>query len=57
LQKAEHAVEHAIEEVVEVAEEAEEEVEEAAVRGFLGGPMVWGLLIIAIGIGVLLVVR
>ncbi|HVY19665.1 MAG TPA: carbon monoxide dehydrogenase subunit G [Bauldia sp.] len=61
LAKAEHAVEnaveHAIEEVVEVAKEGEEEVEEAAVRGFLGGPMVWGLLIIAIGVAVLLVVR
>jgi carbon monoxide dehydrogenase subunit G len=54
LLRAEHAVEHAVEqaveEVVEVAEEAEEEVEKAAVRGFLGGPMMWGLLIIIVGV-------
>jgi carbon monoxide dehydrogenase subunit G len=61
LLKAEHAVEHAVEEaahaVVEVAKEGEEEVEEAAVRGFLGGPMVWGLLVIVAGVIVLLIVR
>jgi hypothetical protein len=57
LMKAEHAVEHAVEEVVEVAEEAEEEVEKAAVRGFLGGPMVWGLLIIVAGVVALYFLR
>jgi hypothetical protein len=59
--RAEHAVEHAVEDaahvVAEVAEEAEEEVEKAAVRGFLGGPMMWGLLIIAVGVVVILVIR
>ncbi len=59
--RAEHAVEHAVEEaahaVAEVAEEAEEEVEKAAVRGFLGGPMMWGLIVIAVGVAVLLVIR
>ncbi len=61
LLKAEHAIEHAVEEaahaVTEVVKEGEEEVEEAAVRGFLGGPMVWGLLIIVAGVIVLLIVR
>ncbi len=59
LVKAEHAVEHAVEEaahaVVEVAEEAEQEVEKAAVRGFLGGPVMWGMLIIVAGVIVVLV--
>lgn len=61
LLRAEHAVEHAVEEaahaVAEVAEEAEQEVEKAAVRGFLGGPMMWGLLIIVAGVVVLLIIR
>jgi carbon monoxide dehydrogenase subunit G len=61
LMKAEHAVEnaveHAVEEVVEVAEEAEEEVEKAAVRGFLGGPMMWGLLVIIVGVVALYFLR
>jgi len=61
ISRAEHAVEHAVEDaahvVAEVAEEAEEEVEKAAVRGFLGGPMMWGLLIIVVGVVVILVIR
>ena len=35
-----------VEEVEEVAREVEEEVEAKAAMGFLGGPMVWGLLVI-----------
>ena len=53
--RVEHTVGHAVEEAVEVVEdaaaavveagsEAEQEVEGAAVRGVLGGPMMWGLL-------------
>jgi hypothetical protein len=61
LMKAEHAVEnaveHAVEEVVEVDEEAEEEVEKAAVRGLLGGPMMWGLLVIIVGVVALYFLR
>lgn len=59
--RVEHAVEHAVEDVAhavaDVAEEAEQEVEKAAVRGFLGGPMMWGLLAIAAGVAFLLVFR
>jgi carbon monoxide dehydrogenase subunit G len=57
LARAEHAVEGAAHAVVEVAEEAEQEVEKAAVRGFLGGPMMWGLLAIVAGVVVLLFMR
>lgn len=46
--RAEHAVERAAHSVAEVAYEAEEEAEEAAVRGFLGGPQMWGLIALAI---------
>jgi hypothetical protein len=46
--RAEHAVEHAAHSVAEVAHEVEEEAEEAAVRGFLGGPQMWGLIALAI---------
>jgi carbon monoxide dehydrogenase subunit G len=57
LGRAEDAVEQAVEEAVhavgEVAHEAEEEVEGAAVRGFLGGPMMWGLLVIVAGVIIL----
>jgi hypothetical protein len=35
-----------VEEVEEVAREVEEEVEGKAAIGFLGGPYVWGLLVI-----------
>jgi len=59
--RAEDAVEQAVEEVVhkagEVAHEAEEEVEGAAVRGVLGGPMMWGLLVIVLGVVVILFLR
>jgi carbon monoxide dehydrogenase subunit G len=54
LERAEHAVEraeHAVEEVAHemshVAHEAEEKVEEAAARGWLGGPQMWGLIVLA----------
>jgi hypothetical protein len=49
--RAEHAVEHVVEEaaheVSELAHEAEERVEEAAIRNWLGGPQMWGLLVLA----------
>jgi hypothetical protein len=35
-----------VEEVEEVAREVEQEVEAKAAVGFLGGPIVWGLLVI-----------
>jgi carbon monoxide dehydrogenase subunit G len=40
------AVEGVVHEVEEVAHEVEEEVEEKAAMGFLGGPIVWALLVI-----------
>lgn len=61
LARAEQAVEQAVEDaaqaVSETVREAEEGAEQAAVRGFLGGPMMWGLLVIIIGLAVLLVSR
>jgi carbon monoxide dehydrogenase subunit G len=51
VERAGHAVEHAVEEaaheVSHVAHEAEERVEEAAARGWLGGPQMWGLIVLA----------
>jgi carbon monoxide dehydrogenase subunit G len=41
-----HPPEGIVEEVEEVAREVEEEVEAKAAVGFLGGPYVWGLLVI-----------
>ncbi len=41
-----HHAEGLVEEVEEVAREVEEEVEAKAAVGFLGGPYVWGLLVI-----------
>lgn len=56
--RAEHAVENAAHSIAEVAHEAEEEAEEAAVRGFLGGPQMWGLIALAIVIiGILIFFR
>lgn len=46
VEAAEEAVEGAAGAVIEVGREAEQEVEGAAVRGVLGGPMMWGLLAI-----------
>ncbi len=43
---AEHGVEGVIHEVEEAVQEVEEEVEAKAAMGFLGGPIVWGLLVI-----------
>lgn len=61
LGRAEDAIEAVVDEAVhvagEVAHEAEEEVEGAAVRGFLGGPMMWGLLIIVAGVVILFFLR
>ncbi len=48
--RAEHVVEEAAHAVADVAREAEAETEAAAVRGFLGGPQVWALLAIIVGI-------
>ncbi len=45
--RAEHLVEEAAHDVSAVAHEAEEKVEEAAVREWLGGPQMWGLLVLA----------
>jgi len=47
VERAEHAVEEVAHEVSHVAHEAEEKVEEAAVRGWLGGPQMWGLIVLA----------
>jgi carbon monoxide dehydrogenase subunit G len=44
----EPAVEDKAEEAAEFAREAEERLETAAGRGFLGGPIVWGLLAIIV---------
>lgn len=46
--RAEHAVEGVAHEVAELAHEAEEQVEGAAVRGWLGGPQMWGLIVLTI---------
>ncbi len=60
LERAEHAVEHVVEEaaheVAHVAHEAEERVEEAAVRGWLGGPYMWGLIALAVVIIAIIIV-
>jgi carbon monoxide dehydrogenase subunit G len=55
--RAEHAAEEVVHEVAEVAEEAEERAEIAAARGFLGGPQVWALIILAVGVAALLILR
>jgi carbon monoxide dehydrogenase subunit G len=47
VQRAEHVVEEAAHDVSVAAHEAEERVEEAAVREWLGGPQMWGLLALA----------
>ena len=60
VERAEHAVEHVVEEaaheVAHVAHEAEERVEEAAVRGWLGGPYMWGLIALAVVIIAIIIV-
>lgn len=45
---SEPVVEDKAEEAANVAREVEEEIEVAAGRGFLGGPVVWGLLVIVV---------
>jgi hypothetical protein len=50
-------VEEAAHEVVEAAHHAEERAEEAAVRGFLGGPQMWGLIALAAVIVLILILR
>ena len=45
-------IEHEVEEAVKVVEER---TEEAAVRGFLGGPQMWGLIALAIVIVIILI--
>ncbi|MHA7772908.1 SRPBCC family protein [Roseibium sp. M-1] len=51
MEDAPHEVMHAIEEAEHAVEErlhkAEENIEAAAGRNFLGGPMVWGLILVA----------
>lgn len=51
------AVHEAEERVVKAAREVESEVETAAGRGFLGGPMVWGLAALAVVIVILALMR
>jgi hypothetical protein len=41
-----HGIGEVVHEVEEVVHEVEEEVEARAAMGFLGGPIVWGLLVI-----------
>ncbi|ADZ72135.1 SRPBCC family protein [Polymorphum gilvum] len=59
MQQAGEAALHAVEEVEhrieEVVHETEEKVEQAAARGAFGGPMVWGLVVLAAIIAVLAV--
>jgi carbon monoxide dehydrogenase subunit G len=59
--RAEHAVEEAVEDaasaVAETAREVEEGAEKAAIRGFLGGPMMWGTLVIVAGVVLILIFR
>ena len=61
VEKVEHAVEHAVEEAARrrrrVAHEAEEEVEKAAVTNFLGGPQMWALLALIVGIVLIIFFR
>ena len=45
--RAEHVVEEAAHDVAAMAHEAEEQVESAAIRGWLGGPQMWGLIALA----------
>lgn len=47
VEHAEHAVEEVVHEMSHVAHEAEERVEGAAARGWLGGPQMWGLIVLA----------
>ena len=51
------AVHEAEERVTKAAREVESEVETAAGRGFLGGPMVWGLAALAVVIVILALMR
>ncbi len=57
----EHVVEHAVEEaahaVAETAHSAEMQAEKAAIRGFLGGPMMWGMLAIIAGVVLIIIFR
>jgi len=57
LARVEHAVEGAAHAVAEVTHEAEEGVEKAAIRGFLGGPMMWGLLAIVAVVVLIIIFR
>jgi carbon monoxide dehydrogenase subunit G len=55
--RLEHRVDDFAEDVAEAAEEAEQELEVAAGRGFLGGPYMWGLIVILIGVAALAIMR
>jgi carbon monoxide dehydrogenase subunit G len=52
-----HVAEAGVEATVEAGREAEEKVERAAVGGFLGGPMIWGLLALVALTAVLMYLR
>lgn len=55
--RIEHRVEDEAEDLAEVAEEIEEEIEVAAGRGFLGGPMMWGLIALLVVIAALAILH
>lgn len=57
IDRLEHRVDEFSEDLTEAAKEAEQELEVAAGRGFLGGPYVWGLLVILVGIAALALLR
>lgn len=55
--RAGHRVDVLAQDLVDTAKVAEEDVEVAAARGFLGGPYMWGLLVILIGVIVIALLR
>lgn len=55
--RAEHRIEDLAQDLVDTAKIVEADVEIAAGRGFLGGPYVWGLIVILIGVIAIAVVR
>lgn len=55
--RAEHRVDDLAQDLIDTAEIVEEDIEVAAGRGFLGGPYVWGLIVILIGVAAILLFR
>jgi carbon monoxide dehydrogenase subunit G len=55
--RAEHRVDDLAQDLTDTAEIVEEDLEVAAGRGFLGGPYVWGLIVILIGVAALAILR